>query len=72
MKRGTDEFGIESICEVATPIIIDQKTGQQLPFPVNGSPPPTNGNLNIMDSYSRSNINQEISSGVPSIFDVFK
>jgi hypothetical protein len=28
MRRGYDEFGIESICEVATPIIIDNKTGQ--------------------------------------------
>jgi cathepsin C len=26
MKRGTDEFGIESICETATPLIIDNKT----------------------------------------------
>ena len=30
MKRGDDEFGIESICEVATPIIIDNKTGQTI------------------------------------------
>lgn len=28
MRRGNDEFGIESICEVATPIIIDNKTGE--------------------------------------------
>ena len=28
MRRGDDEYGIESICEVATPIIIDNKTGQ--------------------------------------------
>jgi cathepsin C len=26
MKRGSDEFGIESICETATPVIIDNKT----------------------------------------------
>jgi len=30
MKRGEDEFGIESICEVGTPIIIDNKTGKLL------------------------------------------
>jgi hypothetical protein len=30
MRRGEDEFGIESICEVGTPIIIDNKTGQSM------------------------------------------
>jgi hypothetical protein len=30
MRRGNDEFGIESICESATPIIIDNKTGEIL------------------------------------------
>lgn len=30
MKRGVDEFGIESICETATPIIIDNQTKQIL------------------------------------------
>jgi cathepsin C len=30
MRRGKDEFGIESICESATPRIIDNKTGQDV------------------------------------------
>ncbi len=30
MKRGSDEFGIESICETATPIIIDNKTKKEI------------------------------------------
>jgi hypothetical protein len=33
MKRGNDEFGIESICEVATPIIVDNKTGEVIKNP---------------------------------------
>jgi cathepsin C len=35
MKRGTDEFGIESICETATPLIIDNKTKTVVTNPVN-------------------------------------
>ncbi len=30
MKRGTDEFGIESICEVGFPVIINNTTGETI------------------------------------------
>lgn len=32
MRRGTDEYGIESICEAADPYIIDNKSGREI-FP---------------------------------------
>lgn len=30
MKRGVDEFGIESICEVAEPYVLDRNTNKQM------------------------------------------
>lgn len=51
MRRGSDEFGIESICEVATPIIIDNKTRELIKNPEqlkNVSP----DKMNIIDKSS--------------------
>jgi cathepsin C len=70
MKRGTDEYGIESICEAAYPLIIDNRTGRQLPLPSEPNPPATNGNV-ISRSYQNMRRPVEINSGIPSIFDVF-
>jgi hypothetical protein len=41
MKRGVDEFGIESICEIADPFIIENSTGNR----VEKSNAPLNGNI---------------------------
>ena len=68
MRRGSDEFGIESICEAATPIIINNKTGLPLYTSNEKKPVETNGNI-ILDE---KNIVQENSDTNASIFDVFK
>ena len=57
MRRGTDEFGIESICETATPLIIDNMSKQIV----------TNAIKNITDNALKNN--QDSPS---SIFDIFK
>ena len=68
MKRGNDEFGIESICEVATPVIIDNKTGKEI------SPQEftimENSNANLLVNGKNNSI-QNLDSN-SSIFDIFK
>lgn len=56
MRRGTDEFGIESICETATPVIIDNKTKKIVTHPLPQS--------NI--------IQESENKDPSSIFDIFK
>lgn len=65
MKRGTDEFGIESICEVANPMIYDTKKSKFLsPEEV-----PHSGNIVIQD---KENIIIQGEDTSASIFDIFK
>jgi hypothetical protein len=68
MRRGTDEFGIESICEVATPVIVDNRTGKELS--------PTEfkmkTNSNGSSILTGKNNNFQIQDSNASIFDVFK
>lgn len=46
IKRGSDELAVESICESAKPIIIDNRTGIPLvPSPNNILHPKTDGNI---------------------------
>lgn len=46
IKRGVDEFAIESICETGTPIIVDNKT--KLPIiPDKNTMPRTDGNTPV-------------------------
>jgi hypothetical protein len=68
MRKGTDEFGIESICEVADPLIIDNKTGNNLTPENFKKKETTNGNLIIHDK----NITLQNSDSNASIFDIFK
>ena len=68
MRRGTDEFGIESICEVASPIIIDNRTGKELSpeeFKIKNN---SNGSL----SFNGKNNSFQSQDSNASIFDVFK
>lgn len=67
MKRGDDEFGIESICEVADPIIIDNLNGGKI---LTRETAPTNGNIFNTDgpiTEDHSTIDNQ-----QSIFDIFK
>jgi cathepsin C len=56
MRRGSDEFGIESICEASTPVVINNQTGQIITDP------------NEIKSFSFTKQDSENAS----IFDVFK
>lgn len=58
IRRGTDEYGIESICEVANPVVIDNKTGLEI---TNPSEIKSNNVIVNPDDHSDS-----------SIFDIFK
>lgn len=68
MKRGTDEFGIESICEVASPIILDNLNGG---IELDPSAIPPNGNVVIPYAPISEFQNKNANSAVQSIFDVF-
>ncbi len=65
MRRGTDEFGIESICEVAYPVIYDNKKARFL----QASEAPRSGNIIIQDNR---NIMLQSEDSDSSIFDIFK
>ncbi len=65
MRRGTDEFGIESICEVAYPLIWDNKNSKYL----QPGEAPLTGNIVIQD---KDNILLETNDTNSSIFDIFK
>ena len=68
MRRGTDEYGIESICEVAEPLIIDNKNGNVLTTENFKSKEGSNGNVLI---HGKNIVLKNIDTNA-SIFDVFK
>ena len=72
MKRGNDEFGIESICEAADPIILDNFTGEEILLNKQIKQNKNNLNdnifLNVQNEINSNNLNTEDSK---SIFDQF-
>lgn len=69
MKRGNDEFGIESICEVGTPVIFDNLNKRELSPEQFKTQSNFNNNDTILSVFGESNKKNE---GQVSFFDLFK